>query len=145
MRKPRTFLEDAHAALSTALSVPLSPLTSFLSVVGGGGGSGTGTGAGAGSGSSGATTGTGVAAVTAEEVRRSGVDLHEDEVLEEDRAEAEDVDDSPDEQREVRVVTVGERDATLTMAAIERRRWEILPIRRRAVYSSRQASMPTSA
>lgn len=77
------------------------------------------------------------ASATAEDVYRGDIDLREDEVLEEDRTEGDEVDDSPENIRRVRVVGVTEgENRALTEAAKLRRKWEVLPIRRsRALYA----------
>ena len=76
---------------------------------------------------------------TMDDVRESDIDLREDELVERDWGDSEELDDSPDLQRAVRVIPVdipGAMDNTdasaeleLSLAARERRIWEILPIR----------------
>jgi len=109
LRKPRTLMEDMTEAVSNVFATPLTPFATLF----------------------------GKAPATAEDVYRSDIDLREDEVLEEDRAEGEEVDDSPENIRRVRVVGVTEgENRALTEAAKLRRKWEVLPIRRsRALYT----------
>jgi len=60
-------------------------------------------------------------------------DLRENEIVEEERAEAEEVDDDPDPARQVRVYGFRPRDLAEGAGnprARERRRWEIVPIRK---------------
>ena len=65
----------------------------------------------------------------------SDIDLREDEVLEEDRGEGEEVDDSPELRRDVRVIAVGDHETGLTELTKRRRAWEVLPLRRtRVIY-----------
>lgn len=63
---------------------------------------------------------------TPEAVFNGHIDLREDEVLEEERGEAAEVDDSPDHKREVRVVREHEG---ATGSAVSRRQWEVLTLR----------------
>lgn len=107
-------MEDMTEAVSNVFS---SPLTPFATLFGKGQ----------------------VASATAEDVYRGDIDLREDEVLEEDRTEGEEVDDSPENIRRVRVVGVTEgEDRAITEAAKLRRKWEVLPIRRSRVLYARQ-------
>lgn len=64
---------------------------------------------------------------TLEEVASVGVDLAEDEILEEERGEEAEVDDSPDPKREVLIVSSETLD--LVEKAKRRRQWEITPLR----------------
>ena len=62
------------------------------------------------------------------------IDLTEDEVLEEDKGEEAEVDDSPDLGRKVRIVAVstGEKsmmDLLLSENARRRRKWVVTPLR----------------
>ena len=62
------------------------------------------------------------------------IDLNEDEVLEEDKGEEAEVDDSPDMGRKVRIVAVptGEKkmmDLLLSENAKRRRKWVVTPLR----------------
>lgn len=67
---------------------------------------------------------------TPEEVASVGIDLAEDEVLEEDRGDEAEVDDSPDPKREVCVIISNEqRKGDLVEKAKRRRQWDIIPLR----------------
>lgn len=71
------------------------------------------------------------------------IDLRDDEILDLDRGEEGEVDDSPDLLRVVRVVTVSPHDYDKTVAPYKalRRRWELLPLRAARVhYHSRKSS-----
>jgi len=59
------------------------------------------------------------------------IDLRDDEILDLDRGEEGEVDDSPDLLRVVRIVTVSPDDYDKTVAPYKalRRRWELLPLR----------------
>ena len=107
LRRPRTILDDASDAITSVFAGPLSPITSIF---------------GASSRSS-----------TVQEVYNSDIDLREDEVLEEDRGEGEEVDDSPELRRDVRVIAVGDHETGLTELTKRRRAWEVLPLRRTRV------------
>ncbi|KAG6846111.1 hypothetical protein H0H87_006475 [Tephrocybe sp. NHM501043] len=104
-RKPKTIIDDAAAFLSTAISTPLS----FLS---------------------------GKSAVphaTPDEVFAGPIDLNENEVVEEDRSEEAEVDDSPEVERKVRMVVIADKqwsDRALGEKARQRRRWQIASLRR---------------
>jgi len=71
------------------------------------------------------------------------IDLRDDEILDLDRGEEGEVDDSPDLLRVVRVVTVSPNDYDKNVAPYKalRRRWELLPLRAaRVSYHERKAS-----
>ncbi|KAG6868494.1 hypothetical protein C0993_002032 [Termitomyces sp. T159_Od127] len=105
LRKPKTILDDAAAFLSSAMSTPLS----FLSGV------------------------SPRPQATPDEVFRGPIDLDESEVVEEDRGEEAEVDDSPEIGRKVQMVVVANRrqsDEALGEKARNRRRWEIVSLRR---------------
>lgn len=71
------------------------------------------------------------------------IDLRDDEILDLDRTEEGEVDDSPDLLRVVGVVTVSPTDYDKTVEPYKalRRRWEILPLRAaRAQYHTRKPS-----
>jgi WD repeat-containing protein 23 len=101
MRKPRTIIDDASDFISSAIATPLS----FLS-----GGS--------------------PPKATPEEVFNSGIDLNEDEVLEHERGEEAEVDDSQEAIRRVKVLAIANEDKTLIEKAKARRRWEVTPLRK---------------
>lgn len=103
MRKPPTILDNAAAFLSSALSPTLSVFGAI----------------------------TAPPKATPDEVFNTGaVDLREDEILEQDRSDEGEVDDSPERVRRVRVVaTSKEQSGTLSEQALLRRRWEVIPLR----------------
>lgn len=105
-------MEDVTEAVTNVFAVPLTPLASLFGKAP-------------------------APSATVEDVYRGDIDLREDELLEEDRAEGEEIDDSPENIRRVRVIGVAEgEDLSLTEATKLRRRWEVLPIRRsRALYA----------
>ena len=126
-RKPKTLLDDAAAFLSNTASILTTPLAintfSFPFS----------------SGASAASSGSGVghpggSEVGARQHIESGeYDLRENEIMEEERAEAEEVDDNPDPSRRVKVYGFRPRDLAEGAGnprARERRRWEIVPIRK---------------
>jgi hypothetical protein len=106
-RKPRTFIDDASEFLSSAITVPIS----FLS---GGVGSPT--------------------TAKPDEVFNGDIDLNEDELLDQDRGEEAEVDDSPDGLRMVRVLCVAPhvKNETLGEKQRLRRSWQVIPLRRSA-------------
>lgn len=103
LRKPRTIIDDASEVLTSAISMPFTLLT-----------------------------GRSAAPATPEAVFNSGdIDLREDEILETERSEEGEVDDSPERLRQVRVLGLTKED-TLTMGekAKARQQWVMLPLRR---------------
>jgi hypothetical protein len=68
--------------------------------------------------------------VSLEHVRSGEFDLRDDEVLENERGEENEVDDDPDEMRRVRVIGHGHAQERSNAKARERKRWEIVPIRK---------------
>ncbi|KZT02499.1 WD40 repeat-like protein [Laetiporus sulphureus 93-53] len=103
-RKPRTVVDDASEMFTNAIASPLTFFGSFGKTRSG---------------------------ATPENVFSSGdIDLREDEILEQDRTEEGEVDDSPEKRREVRVLTLAkeELDAASEKAKL-RRRWIVTPIR----------------
>ncbi|PFH52344.1 hypothetical protein AMATHDRAFT_74390 [Amanita thiersii Skay4041] len=105
LRKPRTILDDASAFISSALASPLA----FLSNVN-----------------------ADKRLARPDDVFDGEIELNEDEVVEEERGEEGEVDDSPDPGREVRIIGVpfNERDSALLPKARTRRTWKVLPLRR---------------
>ncbi|TFY60503.1 hypothetical protein EVG20_g7388 [Dentipellis fragilis] len=100
MRKPRTFLDDASEALTSALRSPLSLFS-------------------------------GAARPDTSEHVNEAFDLRPDELLEHDRGEAAEVDDSPEAIRHVRVIGMTEEEARgLGEKARNRRRWSVQSLRR---------------
>jgi hypothetical protein len=95
--------DDATAFLSSAISTPLSLLS-----------------------------GQRVAPrATLEEVVSSHIDLNEDEVLEEERGEEAEVDDSPEPARRVRMLSIVDKlESTPSDKAMNRRRWQTIPLRK---------------
>lgn len=70
------------------------------------------------------------ARVSLEHVRDGQFDLLDNEVLEEERPEETEIDDDPDLMRRVRVVGYRQQSGLPNSKARDRRRWEILPIRK---------------
>lgn len=103
MRKPRTLIDDASELLTSAISVPFS----FLS------------------GQSSAPK------ARPDEVFDSGdIDLREDEILEQERSEEGEVDDSPERHRHVRVIGITKEEERLGGdKARARRQWVVVPLR----------------
>lgn len=66
---------------------------------------------------------------TPEQVFNGDIDLNEDDVVEEERGEEGEVDDSPEAGRKVRVIGVVDRDRVLNEKARNRRRWVVTPLR----------------
>jgi hypothetical protein len=103
MRKPRTVFDDASAFLTSAIT---SPLTLF-------------------------SGGLGISQpkATPDEVFNGDIDLNENEVLDQDRGEDMEIDDSPEGFRRVRVLSIA-HDETLGETAKRRRRWQVVPLRK---------------
>jgi hypothetical protein len=98
-------IDDAQAFIASAMSTPLS----FIS------------------------GGRVPAQPTPEEVFRSDIDLGEDEVLEEDRGEEAEVDDSLEWGRKVRLLSITNKfqeEKGIVEKARNRRRWKITALRR---------------
>lgn len=103
LRKPRSIIDDASEVLTSAISAPFS----FFS-------------------------GRQVPATPhPDEVFSSGdIDLREDEILEQERSEEGEVDDSPEKFRELRVVGVAKEDEQVAgEKAKARRQWIVIPLR----------------
>lgn len=69
---------------------------------------------------------------TPDEVFRGPIDLDENEVVEEDRGEEAEVDDSPETGRKVRMIVIENKrqsDQVLAEKARNRRRWEVVSLR----------------
>ena len=103
LRKPRTIIDDASQAIASAITMPFTLLT-----------------------------GRSAAPATPDAVFSSGyIDLREDEILESERSEEGEVDDSPEKLRDVRVVGLSQTDMILLGdKAKARQQWVILPIRK---------------
>lgn len=116
LQKPRSILFDASEAISSAL---YSPLTLF---------------------------GAPPSTPTVEDLHRSDIDLREDEVVEEDRAAGEEADDSLERGRKVRVLAVNEDDDEhATVAALQRRKWEVVPLRQSRASRSKSSGSRLSS
>jgi len=105
MRRPRTFVDDASEFLVTGVSNAFS----FLS---------------------GAKIPTSPKA-TPDEVFNGDIDLHEAEVLEQDRGEEGEVDDSPELIRKLQVLCLTQEDLNASgQKARTRQQFEIIPLRK---------------
>lgn len=103
LRRPRTIIDDASELLTSAISVPFT----FLS-----------------------GRGTASKAQPGEVFDSGDIDLREDEILEQDRTEEGEVDDSPEPYRDVRVVGISKEDErTASEKAKARRQWIVIPLR----------------
>lgn len=106
-RKPRTIIDDASEFITTNILGPISSLAG----------------------------GPPLSPALPDQVFNGEIDLNEDEVVEEERGEEAQVDNSPDPARNVRVVTVPTADkdmldGLLSEQAKQRRRWIVIPLRR---------------
>ena len=103
MRKPPSLIENASEVLTNAFTAPLAFISGRRAS----------------------------SEATPEAVFSSGdFDLKEDEILEQERSEEGEVDDSPEKLRRVRVVGLTkEDDRTRGEKAKQRSRWQIIPIR----------------
>jgi len=116
-RRPKTFIDDASAFLTSAIITPFSFLSGSRNVQS-----------------------------NPEEIFGGELELHDDEILEQDRGEEGEVDDSLDPIRRVRVLGVtDESDKGLGEKAALRRKWEVIPLRetRKKVIMPRKASAGT--
>jgi len=105
MRKPKTIIDDATAFFSSAFTTTESFFSGRRAVP----------------------------QATPEEVFDGVIDLGEDDVVEEERGEEAENDDSLEPARQVRMITLVERtgsDKHLNAKALNRRRWQILSLRR---------------
>ena len=57
------------------------------------------------------------------------IDLNDDEVLEQERGEEGEVDDSPEPLRRLRILTIVSKESNLGRNAKLRRKWEVLSLR----------------
>lgn len=103
MRKPRTIIDDAAQLLSSAISVPFSIFGSAKPP----------------------------SSTTPDNVFSSGdIDLREDEILEQDRSEEGEVDDSPEKLRRLRVIAIAKEEMNMSgEKARWRRQWDVIPLR----------------
>lgn len=103
MRKPRTFVDDASEFLSTSISNTFS----FLS------------------------GGSAPPKATPDEVFNGDIDLNEDEVLEQEKGEEAEVDDSPELIRQLHMLSMSQVDLDASEPKAQaRRQFEIMPLRR---------------
>ncbi|KAJ6541801.1 WD40-repeat-containing domain protein [Mycena capillaripes] len=103
LRRPRSILDDAHALISSAITTPLSLF------------------------------GAGSPKATPEAVFSTDIDLGEDEILEEERGEEAEIDDSPEWGRKVRmlgIVNKSREEREVIEKARNRRRWQITALRK---------------
>ncbi|KAH9835897.1 WD40-repeat-containing domain protein [Rhodofomes roseus] len=102
-RKPRGIIDDASQLLTSAITTPLSLFGALRPA----------------------------SSATPETVFASGeVDLREDEILEQERSEEGEVDDSPERRREVRVLALAKEEVDAASAKAKlRRQWEVIPLR----------------
>lgn len=112
-RKQRTFVEDASDAIVGVFSNPFGFVESITSSLS------------SGSGQSQDVRG----GPSAEHATETDFDLHDDEIVEEERADAEEIDDSPALLRQVRVLAVDNPNAPLHPKTRDRRMWEVVPLR----------------
>ena len=106
LRKPRTIIDDASEFISSAISTPLS---SFFSVT------------------------APVPQPNPEEVFSGNIDLNENEVVDDERGEEGEVDDSHELGRKVRMLAIDrkeESDKALGEKAKIRRQWQVVGLRR---------------
>ena len=130
-RKPNTLLDDAAAFFSNTASILTTPLAFSFPFSSGASASSSGSGVGYIDGTGGGGGGDGD--VARRHIESGEYDLRENEIVEEERAEAEEVDDNPDPARRVKVYGFRPRDLAEGAGnprARERRRWEIVPIRK---------------
>ncbi|KAF9446122.1 hypothetical protein P691DRAFT_804705 [Macrolepiota fuliginosa MF-IS2] len=104
LRKPRTIIDDASEMITTAI---VSPINFFSSAFGG------------------------KSAAKPEEVFDGNIDLKEEEVVEEERGEEGEVDNSPELERRVRVIGIPNgSEGELGDKALKRRKWMVSSLRR---------------
>ncbi|PPQ79894.1 hypothetical protein CVT25_002950 [Psilocybe cyanescens] len=106
LRKPRTIIDNASEFIATNIFTPISYLTG----------------------------GPAPTPARPDEVFNADIDLNEDELVEEERGEEAEVDDSPEPARKVRIVSVPSAeknmmDLLLSEKTRNRRRWIITPLR----------------
>jgi hypothetical protein len=131
-RKPKTLLDDAAAFFSSTASILTTPLaiTSFPFPFSSAGAAPSSP---PGGGHTLSAGGSGGGEVVRQHIESGEYDLRENEIVEEERAEAEEVDDNPEPVRLVKVYGFRPRDLAEgagNSRARERRRWEIVPIRK---------------
>ncbi|KIJ57539.1 hypothetical protein HYDPIDRAFT_35007 [Hydnomerulius pinastri MD-312] len=108
MRKPKSLIDNASAFISSAVTAPFSFFSGGLAAS---------------------------SRTTPEEVFSGDIDLAEDEMLEQDRGEEGEVDDSAELVRKLRVLTIDPRDAPPEGPnARKRRQWQVLALRTSAAH-----------
>lgn len=112
MKRPKSFIDNASAFLSATVTAPFSLLSGSLSAQ---------------------------PQSTPEEVFGGDIDLAEDEMLEQDRGEEGEVDDSPEPQRNLRLLSIvpGGTPPEGTNAR-RRRQWQVFALRRSAAHRRTQ-------
>ncbi|KAF8628219.1 hypothetical protein AX15_004007 [Amanita polypyramis BW_CC] len=125
LRKPRSIIDDASEFISNAITSPLVGLSNMLS-----GGAGHDT-------KERKDVGRQLPA-RPDEVFDGEIDLKETEIVEEERGEEGEVDDSPEMGRKVAVVgvPVGERENAVSRQTKARRTWAVQPLRRQTAKTS---------
>ena len=108
MKRPKSFIDNASAFLSATVAAPFSLLAGSVSTQ---------------------------PKSTPEEVFSGDIDLTEDEMLEQDRGEEGEVDDSLEPQRNLRLLSIDARAAPPEGTnARKRRQWQVLSLRRSAAH-----------
>ncbi|KAF8560152.1 WD40 repeat-like protein [Imleria badia] len=106
MRRPKSFIDNASAFLSATVTAPFSLLAGSVSTQ---------------------------PKSTPEEVFSGDIDLAEDEVLEQDRGEEGEVDDSPEPHRNLRLLSIDPRGTPPEgTSARKRGQWQVFALRRSA-------------
>ncbi len=126
LRKPRTIIDDASEFISTSIAAPLMELSNIFSVGGA------------------STRGHADERLPArpEEVFDGEIDLMENEVVEEERGEEGEVDDSPELGRKVVVVGIlADEKGRVSRLAKARRTWTVHPLRRLNARTSHSVSL----
>jgi len=104
LRKTRTIIDDASEIITTAISSPISFFSDTFSRK---------------------------SISNPKEIFDGNIDLKEEEIVDEDRGQEDEVDDSPEIGRHVRMVSVIEdNEGELSNRAQRRRQWVVTPLRR---------------
>jgi len=102
LRKTRTIIDDASEIITTAISNPISFFTLSRKSIS-----------------------------KPKEILDGNIDLKEEEIVDEDRGQEDEVDDSPEIGRHVRMVSViKDNEGELSNRAERRRQWVVSPLRR---------------
>jgi len=110
MRKPRSLVDNTSDFLSSVASIPFSFFSSST---------------------------VHQPKANPEEIFNGNIDLTEDDILEEDRGDEGEADDSPEQIRRVRVLAIDPRNShQVNENAIKRRQWHISPLRRSIAHRS---------